>query len=185
MIIKAIMHIHIFGASGSGTTSLGKALSGATEIPAFDSDSFFWEETDPPFTKIKPRVERQQLLATALSGHTNWILTGSMMDWGDFLIPDLDLAVYLYIPQEIRLERLIKREKERYGKRIEPGNDMHNTHLEFIKWARDYDTGGLEIRSRKSHREWMKKLGCKIIKITEILTISEEIELILSKMDVQ
>ncbi|WP_228410094.1 shikimate kinase [Chryseobacterium viscerum] len=35
------MKIHIFGASGSGVTTLGKALSEELNLEYFDSDDFF------------------------------------------------------------------------------------------------------------------------------------------------
>ncbi len=176
------MHIHIFGASGSGTTTLGNALSARTAIPLFDADDYFWVKTDPPFVEIRPREERQSILKKVLSEHDSWILSGSMTGWGDFLIPELTLAVYLYIPQIVRMERLMKREKERYGSRIEPGNDMHKAHSEFIEWAKSYDEGGMEIRSRMSHREWMKKLQCMLVTIEYEMSIGEEVAIILDEL---
>lgn len=54
----------------------------------------------------------------------------------------------------MRIARLKKREKERFGSRIEPGGDMYQQHLEFIDWAKKYDTGGLNMRSKAKHDEW-------------------------------
>jgi adenylate kinase family enzyme len=42
--------IHILGASGSGTTTLGAALADRLGHPHVDADSLFWLPTDPPFT---------------------------------------------------------------------------------------------------------------------------------------
>ncbi|CAC9976206.1 hypothetical protein FLAPXU55_03930 [Flavobacterium panici] len=39
------MKIHIFGASESGVTTAGEALSKKLDIPYFDSDTYFWEKT--------------------------------------------------------------------------------------------------------------------------------------------
>ncbi|CAI8903162.1 hypothetical protein EMIT036CA2_50372 [Chryseobacterium sp. IT-36CA2] len=41
LIHLKIMRIHIFGASGSGVTTLGKALSEKLNIEYLDSDDFF------------------------------------------------------------------------------------------------------------------------------------------------
>jgi adenylate kinase family enzyme len=118
------MKIYIFGASGSGTTTLGTALSKKLNIPQYDADDYFWERTDPPFTTKRDTENRIKLLKTDLSQNDSWILTGSIMGWGDFIVDELDLAVYIYIQQSIRMERILKREIERYGSRIEKGNDM-------------------------------------------------------------
>lgn len=51
-------HIHILGASGSGTTTLAKVLSDELGYAHFDSDDYFWIPTEPPFTTKRPLDER-------------------------------------------------------------------------------------------------------------------------------
>lgn len=46
-------HIHILGASGSGTTTLGMELAKKMGYYHFDTDDFYWEQTDIPYTKTK------------------------------------------------------------------------------------------------------------------------------------
>jgi len=46
--------IHLMGASGSGTTTLGRALAQRLGCPHFDTDHYFWFPTAPPFEKIRP-----------------------------------------------------------------------------------------------------------------------------------
>lgn len=58
--------------------------------------------------------------------------------------------------QSIRIERLVKREQERYGSRIELGGDMYQRHIDFIEWAKSYDNGGMDIRSKAMHDELQK-----------------------------
>ena len=41
-------HIHIFGASGSGTTTISQKVCGHTGYSHFDSDSYFWLSPGPP-----------------------------------------------------------------------------------------------------------------------------------------
>jgi adenylate kinase family enzyme len=159
------VHIHIFGASGSGTTTLGRALASELELAFLDADDFFWEQTEPPFREKKDIPERQAELATATKDADSWVLSGSVMGWGDFLIPEIDLAVYLYLRPEIRLARLLARERERNGDRIAPGGDMRASHEEFMAWAGRYDTAGLEQRSKASHAEWMLTLSCELLVI--------------------
>jgi adenylate kinase family enzyme len=43
------MRVHIVGASGSGTTTLGKALAARAGCAHLDTDEFFWMPTEPPF----------------------------------------------------------------------------------------------------------------------------------------
>lgn len=46
----------IVGASGTGTTTLGRALANEWSVPHADVDDYFWEPTEPPYTtKRGPR----------------------------------------------------------------------------------------------------------------------------------
>lgn len=44
---------------------------------------------------------------------------------GDVLIPYFTLAIRIEIQQSLRIERLIQREKESFGSKIEIGGDMY------------------------------------------------------------
>jgi hypothetical protein len=48
-----------------------------------------------------------------------------------------------------------------------------------MEWANSYDTGGMDIRSKTSHAAWMKKLKCKSAKINEVLSVEDEVKLVL------
>lgn len=42
--------IHILGASGAGTSTLGQALEQTYGFKWLDTDDYFWMPTNPPFT---------------------------------------------------------------------------------------------------------------------------------------
>ena len=114
-----VARIHIVGASGSGTTTLGVALAREIDGSHLDTDNFFWLPTDPPFTTKRPVEQRMKLLQAELT-RDSWVLSGSLMGWGDLLIPRFDLVVFLYVPPDVRLERIMERERQRYGADIDP-----------------------------------------------------------------
>ncbi len=155
--MRQVNRIHIVGASGSGTTTLASNLSEAAGYKHLDTDDFFWEETEPKFQVKRPVEDRLSLLNDAFNKHERWILSGSLCGWGDCLTPKFDLVIFLKLPQKIRLERLLQREKERYGNEIEEGNSWHENHLIFMDWAAQYDTGDENVRSLKLHNKWLKK----------------------------
>lgn len=98
--------IHITGASGSGTTTFAKFICDKYGYAHLDTDDFFWEPIDPPFTIKRERIERQCLMLEAIEKAEKCVISGSMTGWGDRFIPRFDLVVYLYTPVEIRLKRL-------------------------------------------------------------------------------
>ena len=164
--------IHIFGASGTGTTTLGKSLAQRFNIPHLDADDYFWEDTEIPFTRHREITQRIDLLKTDLEKHREWVLSGSLCGWGDFAIPMFTFAIFLWIPQELRLSRLRERELERFGQEaLAPGGWFHENHTGFMEWAAQYDTAGMEMRSRALHEEWMKNLSCRLVRFEQPLSV--------------
>jgi len=54
--------VHIVGASSSGTTTLGAALAERLGGAHLDTDRYFWEPTDPPFTTRREPQARVALM---------------------------------------------------------------------------------------------------------------------------
>jgi adenylate kinase family enzyme len=157
--------IHIFGASGSGTSTLAAAISARFGYAHLDTDSFFWIPTDPPFQTIREVPARQRMLADALDASPRWVLSGSLCGWGDIFIPRFDVAIFLLIPHEVRMARIMERERQRYGDAIAPGGTQHAQSQEFLAWAAKYDTGDESVRSLRIHEKWMTTLGCRCIRL--------------------
>ena len=169
------MRVHIVGASSSGTTTLGRALAARSAIAHLDTDDFFWEATDPPFTTKRPEAERLALMEAAMRGRPGWVISGSLMGWGDGLIPRFELVVFLRVPSEARMARLAARERERYGAAIDPGGPMRAAHLEFMAWAGAYDTPGFPGRSLERHRAWLAALPCPVVEIEGVPSVEDSL----------
>lgn len=161
--------IHILGASGSGTTTLGKAISDNMGYSHLDSDDYFWFPTDPK----EGNSRRQRLLQDDIKQAEKCVISGSFCGWGDIFIPLFDLVIFVEAPTEIRIERLKEREYRKFGDRIMPGGDMYNNHIEFIEWAGKYDTAGFEQRSRIFHMDWLKHITCPIINVDGTTPLNE------------
>jgi len=124
--------VHILGASGSGTTTIARNVCSKLDYIHFDSDNYFWENTKEPFTVERNSNECLQLMQTDLLNCDKWVLSGSLSGWGDILIPIFDLVVFVYVPQNIRIERLKLREYERYGDRILLDGDRYEASKNLI-----------------------------------------------------
>ena len=175
--------IHIFGASGAGTTTLAGALASALGCPHFDSDNYFWLPTDPPFQEFREVKARQELLVRDLTSHDAWVLSGSLCGWGDVAVPLIDLAVYLSIPQDVRMARLEAREIERYGEEVaRPDGVWSESSREFLDGAMRYEDGSLTFRSRALHEAWMANLQCRILRIEGDTSTDERVARVISEI---
>jgi len=163
--VKPIRVIHIFGASGSGATTLARAVATRYGYRFVDVDDAMWEPTDPPFTVRRPDAEIRSRIERELKLAERSVLSGAIVGWGDAFIPAIDLAVYMHLPVDIRIDRINARERSRFGARVEPGGDLYQQHLDFIEWARSYDSDDPTRRSRAQHERWLTRLSCPVIRI--------------------
>jgi adenylate kinase family enzyme len=60
------MRVLITGASGSGTTTLARALSGPLGSVAVDADDYYWLPTDPPYREKRAREVRLRMILDAV-----------------------------------------------------------------------------------------------------------------------
>lgn len=177
------MKIHILGASCAGSTTLGKALSTRLNIPYFDTDYFFWEKSVVPYTLKRDPLLRNQLLKDELSQSENYIVGGSLVSWGEEWKQMFDLAVFLYVPKETRMERLVQREIERYGNDIYDDPQRHKLFLEFIDWASKYDDRAFTGRNIGIHERWLAGVNCPVIKIEGDTTVAERLKRVAEVVD--
>ncbi|MCD8508517.1 MAG: AAA family ATPase [Bacillus sp. (in: Bacteria)] len=164
--------IHIIGASGSGTTTLGEALEAELSIVHLDTDDYYWKEK---YSEKWTVDERTRHLHADLKKHNHWVLTGSLVNWSESFIPLFDLVVFLWIPKEIRLKRLFDRELERYGTASLPGGSRYKETCEFLEWAGLYDEGGVKVRSKMLHEQWMAMLPCPVLRIEGDYSVEQRV----------
>jgi adenylate kinase family enzyme len=175
--------VHILGASGSGTTTLGAALADRLGHAHVDADSLFWLPTNPPFTTKRPKNERQAMLLGLLPAAGRWVFSGSAPEWARPIEPSYDLVVFLRLDPAVRMERLRQRETARYGKRLEPGGDMAVASAEFLKWAEAYDTAGPEQRSLAGHEAWLATLKAPVLRLDSSAPLKDLVFAVLSRLD--
>lgn len=164
--------LHITGASGAGTTTLGRSLAENLGFRFLDADDFYWTPTIPPYREKRSREDRAALLLDEVRG--DLVLSGSIVGWGTDLEDAFDLVVYLWVPTDLRIARLRVRETEEFGEVDE----------EFIEWAARYDTGGLEVRSRALHERWLSERTCPILRLEGARSVAESLLQVLATLQI-
>lgn len=148
--------IHLTGASGSGTSTLGRSLAARVGCPVFDADDYYWVPTRPPFTTKRAPADRWSLLCTALhDAGSSWVLSGSAVGWAADLDRLFTLIVFLEAPTAVRVERLRRRELDAYG----------HVDEDFLDWAARYDSGDESMRSRARHETWLRQQTCPVLRL--------------------
>ncbi|WP_277373060.1 AAA family ATPase [Pseudomonas sp. AA-38] len=160
------VRLHIFGASGAGTTTLARTLAEHCGWLHLDTDAFYWLPSEPPYLHKRPPEERVALIREQAAQACSWVLSGSLCSWGEALIPSFSHALFLRLDDAERMQRLQQREVQRYGERIQPGGDMHEQSLAFLHWAAGYEQGDLQTRSLRMHEAWIaQRLSCPLLRL--------------------
>jgi adenylate kinase family enzyme len=163
--------IHITGASGTGTTTLGAALGRRLGWKHIDADDYYWLPTRPPFQQKRHWKERLELILADLYSAPVVVASGSTIRWGLELEDAYDLIVYLYIPPGVRLQRLRTREVERNGR----------VNEEFIAWAALYEDGDITVRSRRRVEAWLSERRAPVLRLEGDMTTEARIAAVLAQ----
>jgi len=147
------MRLHITGASGSGTSTLGQALAAELGAPFIDTDGIYYAPSEPPFQRIRPTEQRRALLLATFARHPHCVVAGSVNAWGPEVEDAFDGIVFLYVDAALRVARLRAREQALYGYVIP----------EFIEWAAQYDVGPPRGRSLARQRAWLAARRCPVL----------------------
>ena len=172
------------GASGSGATSLGRALAGALALPHHDADDYLWLPTVPPYSTLREATERLRLMREVFLPRADWVLSGTISGWGDEIILRFDLVVFLTTPHDLRIQRLRAREAVHFGAdAVAPGGWRHEETEAFIDWASHYEDGTREGRSLAKQLTWLERLPCPVLRLDGSRPLSELVAEVCAALD--
>ncbi len=157
--------ILVIGAAGSGTSTVGRALASELSAEHFEGDDYYHAPSDPPFQNPRLPVERCERMQQDLAQHNSWVLSGGVVGWEPRPQIELTCVVLLYVPTDVRLERLRRREDTRFGSRIREGGDMFGIHNEFMEWAAQYDMDDSGGNSLAGHEAFLIDQQCPVVEI--------------------
>lgn len=151
--------LYILGASGSGTTTLGRAIADAWSVPHAESDDYFWMPTNPPYTQQRPAVRRVELMLEIFAKRPAWVLSGGINGWGEKI-----------------LQRIKRREAvRRVGEEVDT-----EAFGEFLAWASHYDDPDFQGRSRARHEAWLNTLELPVLRLDSSRYVQELRDAVLS-----
>jgi adenylate kinase family enzyme len=178
--------VNVLGASGVGKSTLAARLAERLGVPHFDGDDYYHLPTDPPFREQRTPEDRCALLERDLAGLDGWTLSGGVATWTPAPRIRTTLLVFLWLPPAIRLARLERRERERYGARILPGGDMAEDHAAFLAWTRGYEDGTAEgTNTRPLHEEAVRRARCPVLRLEGEIGVVEAVGRVLEVLGVR
>jgi hypothetical protein len=81
------------------------------------------------------------------------------------------------------MDRLKKREFERYGDKIYTNPERAALYHKFLDWANGYDDNTTNGRTLQVHQNWMKSLRRPLLIIDVDTTVEERVAAVLRKLE--
>jgi hypothetical protein len=150
-------------------------------VPHADVDDYYWKPTSPPYTEKRAEAERLSLMNAVFLPRDAWVLSGSVMGWGNGLTDSFDAVVFLTVDPVTRMSRLRMRQTVRLGKTINPGGINEAALQEFLAWAGGYDDPGFAGRNRRGHEEWLSRLSCPVVRLDSAEPVTDLLQNLLGK----
>lgn len=162
--------ILICGLNGAGKSTLGKALAEKLDFYFIDIEDLYFPKTDPHYLYTAPRTRRQveDLLVKEIREHANFVLSSVKGDYGETVLKSFQYVVLIEIPRELRLQRVRERSFEKFGDRILPGGDLYEKEERFFHMV--------EAREENMVEEWLKTVGCPVIRVDGTRKVEENME---------
>lgn len=158
------MIIHVMGASGAGTSTIGEFLGEKLGFDVIESDFYKWEQTVPEFQVMRPINESNKLLLERINSSSNLIISGSLHS-NPVTFKYIDLIIYLKCPTFVRMRRIKKRDIEKGRNSLKQEGEIRENFLGFLYLAKHYNSLGLDKRSKASQKWVMENCHAPVIEI--------------------
>ncbi len=98
--------ILVYGAVGSGKTTLARQVGAALGLPVVELDALFWR---PNWQETPWDEFRNNALAALAAQPDGWVCDGNYSPIRDAILPQADTVIWLRLPFRVSFWRLLKR----------------------------------------------------------------------------
>ncbi len=161
------MGIIICGMNGSGKSTLGRALAEHLGWRFIDNEDLYFPKADPahPFAVERTQEEVERLLLEEVQRDGHFVFAAVRGNYGEAVLPYYKAAVLLEVPREIRLQRVWERSHRKFGDRMLPGGDLHESEKRF------YDI--VSARPEDYASRWLEGLDIPVLRLDGTRPIEE------------
>lgn len=165
--------IIVCGMNGSGKSTLGKALAEKIGFHFIDNENLYFARTEAnePYANPRSRAEVEQLLLAETQICPDFVFASVKGDYGPAILPRFTWAVLIEVPKAVRMQRIRERSFGKFGARMLPGGDLHESEEDFFRMA--------ENRPDDFAESWVHTLACPVIRVDGTKPVDENIDIIL------
>lgn len=162
--------IVITGLNGCGKSTVCKLLAEKLEYYSMDVEDYYFIKSDIPYSKFRTHEQTAKLMFDDIIKHNNYVLATVNCDWGEEITSTYKFAVVLNAPLDIRMQRIKKREYEKFGDRVLKGGDLYESQQKFHN--------KVLARSEEHIAKQMKFIACPVLELDAALSINDIVDII-------
>jgi len=155
--LNTLHGIIVFGLNGSGKTTLGRELARVLNYKFLDIEAYHFEKSDIPYSMSRSREECVELMLADIEKNLSFVIASCDGNLGDTIPKFYELAVYISVPYDLRMERIKQRSYLQHGERVLEGGDMYEQDQEFFNFVKERSIAPIE--------EWAKTLSCPVVNV--------------------
>ena len=161
--------IIVCGLNGAGKSTFGKALAKKLGVAFFDIEDFYFPDRreGDPYAASLPREEVAARLLAALKNHAAFVLASVTADYGEEAEACLDRAVFLHVPDGVRMGRVRDRSYAKFGERMLPGGDLYEQEERFFTMA--------ESRTEERITSWLARTALPVVHLDGTAPVEENL----------
>ncbi|MCM1285157.1 MAG: AAA family ATPase [Acetobacter sp.] len=165
--------IIITGLNGCGKSTVCKLLSEKMNYYSMDVEDYYFIDSDTPYSKFHTHEQTKELMFNDIVKYNNFILATVNCDWGKDIISMCKLAVVLKAPLDIRMERIKKREYDKFQDRVLIGGDLYESQQKFHN--------KVLARDEKHIEKQLQFITCPVLELDAKLPIDDIVNTIYKK----
>ncbi len=169
--------ILVCGLNGAGKSTMAKALAHEIGYRFVDmEDVYYSKEDNPDYPYEKPRSYEKSvaLLLDIFEKENNVVLASVTGNFGKEVMEQINCAVYIEVPKDIRIKRVYERSYERFGEKIREGREYYKQVKAFHEFVLSRDENLVE--------NWLSTLSCPVLKVDGTLPVQENVKLLAEKL---
>lgn len=165
--------IVLVGLNGAGKSTLAKYAAEKLVFDLLEVEDY-WFEKQHDYQNPRKASEASQLMMEAIArAPKGFIIGGNVSSLSKELVPSLSLIVYVDVAKEIRVQRVIQRDKERYGS-LEKGTDFYHSRQDFLTFV--------QSRTPDTILSWMESTNIPMLTIDGTNTLEQNTRIIQQRL---
>ncbi len=166
--------ILVCGLNGSGKSTIGQILANRFNFHFIDSEHLFFEKRNV-YKSSRSHEQATNILENEIKENPNFIFASVKGEYGENFVSKLNCAIFVDVPEKIRLKRIVERDINKFGDRVTYGGDLYEDTHKFYEFVQSRDNSYVE--------KWLDTLSCEIIRIDGTKPIEENINLIVKHIE--